>query len=232
VNAPGGTGGPVTLCFEMNEVGDGSPGDTNNITSVTVNVTPIGGGSAVSAGTAVLSGGGVGATRTACVTLNNVPVNVYDLSLTINGNFYQGTGHTVLTIYDPSLGFVTGGGSLIHNGFKASVGVNIKYLKSDKAQGSLLYIEHRPTGDVVVKSNAIGTMAIVLNEAKPTGKATVNGVGNHSFIARVIDNGDSGSSDRFGLRVTSPSGIILVDLTFDPIQLSGGNFSVPKLTRK
>src|SRR6185369_467804 len=29
VNSPGGTGGPVTLCFDMNEVSDGSPGDTN-----------------------------------------------------------------------------------------------------------------------------------------------------------------------------------------------------------
>jgi len=159
-------------------------------------------------------------------------VNVYDVSLTINGNFYQGTGNTVFTVYDPSLGFVAGGGMLIHNGFKAQVGVNIKYLKSGNAQGSLLYIEHRPTGDVVVKSNSIGTMAIVGNEAVPTGKATVNGSGNNSFIARIIDNGDPGSSDRFGLRVTSPSGAILVDLTFDPIQLSGGNFSVPKLTSK
>lgn len=231
VNAPGGTGGPVTLCFDMTEVSDGSPGDTTNITSVTVTVTPIGGGSAIPVA-AVLSGGGVGATRTACVTLNNVPVNVYDVSLTINGNFYQGTGHTVLTVYDPSLGFVTGGGQLIHNGFKASVGVNIKYLKSGNAQGSLLYIEHRPTGDVVVKSNAIGTMAIVGNEALPTGKATVNGGGNHGFIGRIIDNGEPGLTDRFGLRVTSPSGAVLVDLTFDPIQLSGGNFSVPKLTGK
>ena len=232
VNSDGGTGGPVTLCFEMNEESDGSAGDTTNITSVTVNVTPIGTGSAVSAGTAVLGGGGVGATRTACVTLNNVPVNVYDVSLTINGNFYQGTGHTVLTVFDPSLGFVTGGGSLIHNGYRASVGVNIKYLKSDKAQGSLLYIEHRPGGDVVVKSNAIGTMAIVANEAVPTGKATINGVGNHNFISRIIDNGEPGLADRFGLRVTDASGNILIDLTFDPIQLTGGNFSVPKLTGK
>ena len=231
VNAPGGTGGPVTLCFDMNEVSDGSPGDTNNITSVTVNVTPIAGGTAFSPA-AVLSGGGVGATRTACVTLNNVPVNVYDVSLTINGSFYQGTGSTVLVVYDPSLGFVAGGGSLIHNGFKAQVGVNIKYLKNGNAQGSLLYIEHRPTGAVVVKSNSIGNMAIVGNEAIPTGKATVNGGGNHGFIARVIDNGEPGTTDRFGLRVTAPNGSILVDLTFDPIQLSGGNFSVPKLTGK
>ncbi|HEX3183426.1 MAG TPA: S8 family serine peptidase [Pyrinomonadaceae bacterium] len=232
VNAPGGTGGPVTLCFDMTEVSDSSPGDTTKITSVTVTVTPIGTGSAVSAGVPVLSGGGVGATRTACVTLNNVPVNVYDVTLTINGNFYQGSGSTVLTIYDPSLGFVAGGGQLVHNGYRATVGVNMKYLKSGNAQGSLLYIEHRPTGDVKVKSTALGTMAIVGGEAIPTGKATVNGVGNHSFIARVIDNGDPGYADRFGLRLTNPSGVIVVDLTFDSIQLSGGNFSVPKLTGK
>ncbi len=232
VNSPGGTGGPITLCFDMNEVSDGSPGDTTNINSVTVNVIPIGTGSAVSAGAAVFSGGGVGATRTACVTMNNVPVNVYDVTLTINGNFYQGNGSTVLVVYDPSLGFVAGGGSLIHNGYKANVGVNIKYLKNGNAQGSLLYIEHRPTGDVVIKSNAISAMAIVSNEAMPSGKATVNGVGNHSFIARVIDNGEPGLTDQFGLRVTSPAGVILLDLTFDPIQLSGGNFSVPKLTGK
>jgi len=231
VNAAGGTAGPITLCFDMNEVSDGSPGDTSNITSVSVTATPIGGGATLSP-TAVLSGGGVGATRTACVTMNNVPVNVYDVHLTINGNFYQGSGDTVLVVFDPSLGFVAGGGHIIHNGYHANIGVNIKYLKNGNAQGSFLYIEHRPTGDVVVKSNALGNMAIVGSEAIPTGKAIVNGVGNHSFIARIIDNGEPGTSDRFGLRVTSPAGIILVDLTFDPIQLSGGNFSVPKLTGK
>jgi hypothetical protein len=232
VNSPGGTGGPITLCFDMNEVSDGSPGNTSNITGVTVSVTPIGSGSPVSAGAASLSGGGVGATRTACVTLNNVPVNVYDVTLTINDNFYQGSGSTVLTVYDPSLGFVAGGGHIIHNGYRANIGINVKYLKNGNAQGSLLYIEHRPTGDVIVKSNAIGSMAIVGNEAIPTGKAVLGGVGNYSFIARVIDNGELGSTDQFGFRLTDPSGNIVIQLTFDPIQLSGGNFSVPKQTGK
>ena len=117
---------------------------------------------------------------------------------------------------------------MIHNGYRANVGVNIKYLKNGNAQGSLLYIEHRPGGNVVVKSNSLGTMAIVGSEAIVTGKA---GSGT-SFIARIIDNGEPGSTDRFGLRVTNSSGAIVVDLTFDPIQLTGGNFSVPKLTGK
>ena len=230
VNSPGGTGGPIMLCFDMNEVSDGSPGNTSNITSVTVSVIPIGTGSAVVPGAAVFSGGGVGATRTACVTLNNVPVNVYDVTLTINGNFYGGTGDTVLAVYDPSLGFVAGGGQLIHNGVRAMIGVNIKYLKNGNAQGALFYIEHRPGGDVKVKSNSIGTVAIIGGEAVVTGKATVNGGGNYGFIARILDNGEPGLTDQFGLRVTDSGGSIVADLTFNPITLSGGNFSVPKLT--
>jgi len=157
-------------------------------------------------------------------------VNVYDVTLTINGNFYQGSGGTVLAVYDPSLGFVAGGGQIFHNGVKAMIGVNVKYLKNGNAQGSLLYIEHRPGGDVKVKSNSIGAMAIVGGEAVPTGKATINGIGNYSFITRILDNGEPGFTDQFGLRVTDPGGNIVLDLTFNPITLSGGNFSVPKLT--
>ena len=65
--------------------------------------------------------------------------------------------------------------TLMHSISKITV-CNIKYLKNGNAQGSLLYIEHRPTGDVKLKSNALSAMAIVGNEAIPTGKATVNGV--------------------------------------------------------
>lgn len=232
VNTAGGTAGPITLCFDMDEVSDGSPGNTTNITSATVTIIPIGTGSAVPSGAVTFSGGGVGATRRGCVTLNNVPVNVYDVTFTINGNFYQGSGATVLATYDPSLGFVAGGGHLIHNGFHATVGVNIKYLKSGNAQGSLLYIEHRPGGDVKLKSTAMGTMAIVGGEAVSTGKVNINGSGNWNFIARIIDNGEPGFNDQFGLRITDGNGIIVADLTFNPITLSGGNFSVPKVTGK
>jgi len=227
VNSPGGTAGPIPLCFALDEISDVSPGDTTKITSVTITVVPVGSGSAVASGAAVFSGGGVGATRTACVTLNNVPVNVYDVNVTINGDFYQGSGGTVFAVYDPSLGFVTGGGQLIHNGVSASIAFNIKYQKNGNAQGSLMYIEHRPAGDVEVKSALLGSLSIVGGEAVATGKATINGLGNYNFISRIIDNGEPGFNDQFGLRVTDAGGNTLIDLTFNPIQLSGGNFQVP-----
>jgi hypothetical protein len=55
------------------------------------------------------------------------------------------------------------------------------------------------------------------------GKASLNGVGNHTFRATVVDASKSGRGDRFGLQVISPSGAIISDLTFDPINLRGGN---------
>jgi len=54
-------------------------------------------------------------------------------------------------VYDPSLGFVTGGGTVMHNGVPANFAFSAKYLKNGQTQGSLLYLEHRASGDVVLK---------------------------------------------------------------------------------
>jgi hypothetical protein len=45
--------------------------------------------------------------------------------------------------------------------------------------------------------------------------------------ATVVDNGEPGRNDLFGLQVTSPGGAVIPELTFNPITLSGGNIQVP-----
>ena len=102
-----------------------------------------------------------------------------------------------------------------------------------------MYIEHRPDGDYKVKStslNSSGGFAIVPiaggSEAQIAGKANygVNDVftGNHSFIARVIDKGNPGTNDQFGLKLTAPNGQVMNEFTFAPQLLGGGNNQVPK----
>jgi len=226
VNSPGGTAGPITLCAAINEASDGSPGDISLATPVTFTLTPVAPGTTITR-TATTSGGGVGGTLTACVTLSNVPVNVYDVGINVGGSYYTGSAGAVLAVYDPSLGFVTGGGTIFHNGVKANFGFNVKYKSNGVAQGDLLYIECRPTSLVKLKSTAMQSLSIVGNTGVFIGKATLNGVGNYTFRATVVDNGEPGSSDQFGLRVTAPSGAIIPGLTFDPITLSGGNIQVP-----
>src|SRR5262245_50360131 len=87
VNAPGGTAGPIALCAAINEVSDGSPGNISLATPVTFTLTPNAPGSTITR-TATISGGGVGGTLTACVTLSNVLVNVYDVGINVGGNNY------------------------------------------------------------------------------------------------------------------------------------------------
>ncbi len=55
----------------------------------------------------------------------------------------------------------------------------------------------------------IQDLEIVTNAAIILSKATLNGVGNYTFRATVVDNSEPGTSDQFGLQVTNPGGVIL-----------------------
>jgi hypothetical protein len=157
----------------------------------------------------------------------NVPVNVYDVSIRVGGNYYAGSADTVLAVYDPSLGSVTGAGTLVHV-VPVEFGSDISYTKNGKERGGMMYVEHRATGDLILKSNAVQSMSIVNNTAVILGKATMGGVGNYSFQATLIDNSKLGNSSQFGLQVKDPSGAVVPDLSFSPINLSGGTIQVPK----
>jgi len=149
------------------------------------------------------------------------------VAINVGGNNYAGSGGAALAVFDPSLGFVTGASAIVHDGSIAILVFSVKYKKNGAPQGELLYVEHRPTGLVKLKSASMQSLSIVGNTGVIIGKATLNGVGNHTFRATVVDNGESGRNDQFGLRVTAPSGAIIADLTFDPITLSAGNIQVP-----
>jgi hypothetical protein len=225
VNSPGGTAGPITLCASIKEVSDGSLGNIGLATPVTFTLTPLAGGAPITrTATTSLDGGPTGALN-ACVTLSNVQANVYDVVITIGGNNYTGSGSAALTVYDPTQGFVAGGGTIVRSGVTSFYGI-IARLDNGVAQGNLLYIERRPTGEVKLRSTSAQTLTILENVGVFVGRATLNGVANHSFRATVVDNGEPGSSDQFGLNVTNPSGMVIANMTFNPITLSSGNNQV------
>ena len=225
VNAPEGTAGPVLLCGEIKEVPDGSFGEISRAVPVSFSLVPVAGGPTI---TQVASTSGGGGTLTACVTLAGLPVNVYDVSIAIEGAHYTGSAVSLLAVYDPSLGFATGGGLVRRNGATATFGFVAKYLKSGNAQGSFEFVEHRPDGDLRVKSNALQSLSLVNNTAVIMGRANVNGAGNHLVRITVVDNGEPGSGDLFGLETWNGAGVPVPDLTFVPVTLSGGNIHLPK----
>jgi hypothetical protein len=227
VNSPGGKAGPITLCAAINEANDGSPGDISLATPVTFTLRPFVPGTPTITQTATTSGGGVGGTLTACVTLNNVPVNVYDVTISVGGNNYTGSKSIVLVVFDPSRKFTTGAGTIVRNGAPAVFAFSAKFQRDDDAEGSLVYIERRQTGDVRLEIISIQSLSIVGNTAVLIGRAIFNG-GDCIFRATAIDNDLLGRQDKFGLQVATPSGTIIQDLTFDPITLTSGNILVPR----
>jgi hypothetical protein len=226
VNHPGGTAGPITLCATVKEASDGSPGDISLATPVTFTLTPFVPGAPPITRTATTSGGGVGGTLNACVTLTNVPANVYDVAVNVGGNHYSGSGSAVLVVFDPSPGFVTGAGTITRNGAPAVFAFSARFQRNDKVEGSLIYVERRQSGEVKLEIVSIDSLAIVGNTGVLIGKAIFNG-GGCTFRATAIDNDLLGRHDKFGLQVTTPGGAVIPDLTFDPITLTSGNILVP-----
>ena len=178
--------------------------------------------------TATVTGGGVGGTLNASCTFNNVPVNVYDVTFTVGGNFYTGVSPvTVLAVFDITAGSTTGGGTITHNGVRANFGFNAKFKNNGSLDGSLDYVEHRSTGDVHIKGDTIQSLSVVGNTAVFIIQVTLNGVAGYTAQVTVTDNGEPGAGhDTFGLQLTAPNNSTVSDLTFSPITIDGGNIQI------
>jgi hypothetical protein len=242
VDTPDGDSGPFTLTVLVEETepdlpaGAGMAGDIG-LANVTLSLNPVGPGSPV-AGTCApsgTSGTGYDAVLTVDCTFDDVPVNTYVATVTVDGGYYTGTGEDVLVVYDPSLGFTTGGGWFYwpgtadeasgYAGDKTNFGYTMSYKKKgQKVKGNLLMIRHMADGSIYrIKSNALSGLALgTANDGEDFGWATFSGkstyrepgwadsVGNHNFIVYVEDHGTPGAdTDRFWIEIRDKDGAVM-----------------------
>jgi len=186
----------------------------------------------------------------------SIPTGVYTVSITVTDRF--GLPSNVLTIdqyvvvYDPSGGFVTGGGWInspsdaCHlttgcNGVtgKANFGFVSKYQKGANVPDGNTEFQFQ-AGNLNFKSTAYEWLVIGGARAQYKGTGTINGSGNYGFILTAIDgsiNG-SGGSDRFRIKIWDVSNptVMLYDnqinttddagLTTPGTLLGGGSISI------
>jgi hypothetical protein len=236
---------------ESSESGIGVlPGDINKA-DVSVTLEPVGPGSSVPV--SCTSTGPVAAYDYSAVlevscSFSGVPVNTYTVEAEVSGGYYSGSGEDVLTVYDSSLGFTTGGGWFYWPGTsdRTNFGYTMKYNnKHRNVKGSLLLIRHLPDGSIYrVKSNAMGGLA--LGEGSGFGWATFSGKatylepgwpepkGKYTFIVYVEDHGEPGKgADRFWIEIRDKNGnVVLVSSMSTPaasnaVFIEGGNIVVP-----
>ncbi|HLF40365.1 MAG TPA: MBG domain-containing protein, partial [Acidimicrobiia bacterium] len=235
----------MTFTARITGVTDGSYGDIGEADPVTLTLDPVSDGGPVTATCTVDRVQPATATDpgfelvTCTVDQGDTPINVYLVTLTVGGGYYQGGDSSVLTVYDPTAGGTTGAGIITNPQTRntADIAYATRYLKNSKqVQGKFLYVSRDQDGDVVhvLKGNVMSTMAITGITAMVTGKATLDGVGNYSYILTGIDNRTAAepnppaTPDRYGQRVTDSAGATVNDLTFDPVVVTEGNIYVGK----
>jgi uncharacterized repeat protein (TIGR01451 family) len=255
----GGNSGVFTLIVDITEtlpdlsdVSAPYPGEISSA-DVSVSLVPIGPGSPVepTSCSGTESGTGYDATLTLICEFNDVMVNTYAVQITVGGGYYSGSSEDVLVIYDPSLGFTTGGGTFLwpETGEKTNFGYTMKYNKKGaNIKGNLLLVRHLEDGTIYrVKSNALYGLALGESEddgetygwASFSGKATYlepgwdEPIGNHEFITYVEDRDEPGNGvDRFWIKIKNGDNTIDVMSMDDPgancaVEINGGNIVVP-----
>jgi hypothetical protein len=132
-----------------------------------------------------------------------------------------------VVVFDPSAGFVIGGGWVKDGGTLSPFGFVAKYVgRRDTLAGEVLYAYRSGAKFVQVKSQKMQWLVIKGNAAIFRGKAKVNGVGNYTFEITAVDNGHPGTRDTFAIKIWRPDGTLLPALP--ATRLSGGGITVSR----
>ncbi|MHB0936219.1 MAG: InlB B-repeat-containing protein [Armatimonadota bacterium] len=255
-----GDSGSFTFEVHITQAADGYPGDIALIDAddVSITLTPVGPGSPITRkGSTVLTD--AAGTRIVTCDFNcfDVPVNTYEVTVTLTNAYFQADSlETVLTVYDPSLGFTTGGGwfywpgtadpSTGYAGDKTNFGYSMQYGKNgSNLKGGLILIRHLQNGDIHrAKSNALTAGSLTLGTTDlPMGWASFGGkcnytsilsdiaetTGNIPFQVYVEDRNEPGAlADRFWIQVTGCADLCLAETAIaNAVAINGGNIVVP-----
>jgi hypothetical protein len=264
VASPGGNSPQFSLTAYVREKTPDLPtltgraGDINHA-DVQIVLEPVGPGGTVTGvcATIAVMGTGYDAVKEVRCTFSNVPVNTYIATATVVGGVYTGEpAEDALVVYDPSLGFTTGGGWFYwpdtadeetgYRGDKTTFGYTMRYnKKATNIQGSLVLIRHLADGTIYrIKSNALYGLALGEDTRVPMGWASFAGkstylepgwpqpVGNYEFMVYVEDRNEPGSGvDRLWIKVTDGLAMGGTAST-GAVSLGGGNIVVPHATRQ
>jgi streptogramin lyase len=125
---------------------------------------------------------------------------VYTVTLTLTNPSLQ-TGQSVfqyVVVYNPSAGFVTGGGwfnspagALAANpnlSGRATFGLNAKYKSGATVPRGNTEFQF-PAGNINFHATSYDWLVITTNQAQYQGSGTINGAGNYGFLVTAHDNG-------------------------------------------
>lgn len=145
-------------------------------------------------------------------TAGSVP-GIYDVCLTVNdGTVDSDPNCTMVVVYDPSAGFVTGGGWINSPAGaytadpslsgKANFGFVAKYKKGANVPDGNTQFQFK-AGDLNFHSSSYQWLVVAGKKAQFKGEGTINGSGHYGFMLTAIDGQISGGGgvDKFRIKI-------------------------------
>ncbi len=164
----------------------------------------------------ILPGYGIAST-----TISNLPTDVYKVVVSIGNNDCYSAAETqsILVVFNPNGGFVTGGGWIMKDGKKTNFGFNAKYHADGYLQGEFTLVDKSNETPIQIKSNALNWL-VVRNSTSSTfsGICQVNGTNSLDLEVDMHDYNGCGLQDDIAITISdsySASG-----------PLSGGNIII------
>ncbi len=159
-----------------------------------------------------------------CSATNALSPGVYRITVKVQDSdgTLAGTASTEVIVYDPSSGFVTGGGwinspagAMPSNPTatgKANFGFVSKYQKGATVPTGETAFQFQ-VGNLDFHSNAYSVLVISGSMAQYRGTGTINGVGTYNFILTARDGDMNGGTtpDGFRMKITDSSGAVVYD---------------------
>jgi hypothetical protein len=137
---------------------------------------------------------------------------VYTITLTMSdddGASGQST-FSYLVVYNPSAGFVTGGGWITSPAGaysanpaltgKATFGLNAKYKSGDTVPSGNTEFQF-PAANLNFHATSYDWLVITTNQAQYQGSGTINGAGNYGFLLTAQDGGGGSAPDKIRLMI-------------------------------
>ena len=173
---------------------------------------------------------------------------IFDVTVTVSDSIESDSDTTLVVVYDPNGGFVTGGGWInspegadIENPTetgKANFGFISKYQNGASEPTGNTQFQFK-SGDLNFHSDSYDWLVIANAKAQYKGTGTINGEGDYRFILTTIDadvnQNDSHDADKFRMRIWDDSGLRYdnqvgeSDDNADPTtEIGGGNIKVHK----
>jgi len=217
-------GTPITLSAQLAYDGSADGSDVEVVFTIT-------GEDYVSTATAITAAGGLASTTA------DLPVGVYEVkaTVTICGDCVFTSGTQFVVVYDPSAGFVTGGGWFMSPAGayspdptlegKATFGFVSKYKKGASLPDGNTEFQFR-AGDLNFHSTSYEWLIVNQNNtnAQFKGSGTINGAGNYGFMIWAGD----GTPDTFRIKIWDAATEVVVYDNGVQQPIEGGNIVIHK----